>query len=131
MVFQRNKLFSRFPWLKGKKLPMIVSADYDGLICASFLHHYLNWKLVGYYDLNTIWISEDGIKEKQNLTDEIKDCIQKTINPKGVAVVIDAQHLCMQMRGVQKQHSSTTTSAFSGIFLKDEKTRSEFMNLIQ
>ena len=63
--------------------------------------------------------------------DEIKDCLQDTLNPKGVAVVIEAQHLCMQMRGVQKQHSSTTTSAFSGIFLKDEKTRSEFMNLIK
>ena len=61
----------------------------------------------------------------------IKDCLQNTLNPKGVAVVIEAQHLCMQMRGVEKQHSSTTTSAFSGIFLKDEKTRSEFMNLIK
>ena len=67
MVFQRNRLFSRFPWLKGKNLPMIISADYDGLICASFLHHYLNWELVGYYDLNTIWVSENAIQEKQNL----------------------------------------------------------------
>ena len=67
MVFQRNKLFSRFPWLKEKNLPMIISADYDGLICASFLHHHLNWKLSGYYDLNTIWVSENAIQEKQNL----------------------------------------------------------------
>ena len=67
MVFQRNKLFSRFPWLKEKNLPMIISADYDGLICASFLHHHLNWKRVGYYDLNTIWVSENAIQEKQNL----------------------------------------------------------------
>ena len=65
------------------------------------------------------------------LTDEIKDCLQGTLNPKGVAVVIEAQHLCMQMRGVQKQHSSTTTSAFSGLFMSDEKTRSEFMKLIK
>ena len=71
------------------------------------------------------------LQVQERLTDEIKDCLQDTLNPKGVAVVIEAQHLCMQMRGVQKQHSSTTTSAFSGIFLKDEKTRSEFMNLIQ
>ena len=71
------------------------------------------------------------LQVQERLTDEIKDCLQNTLNPKGVAVVIEAQHLCMQMRGVQKQHSSTTTSAFSGIFLKDEKTRSEFMNLIQ
>jgi GTP cyclohydrolase I len=71
------------------------------------------------------------LQVQERLTDEIKDCLQDTLNPKGVAVVIEAQHLCMQMRGVQKQHSSTTTSAFSGIFLKNEKTRSEFMTLIQ
>ena len=71
------------------------------------------------------------LQVQERLTDEIKDCLQGTLNPKGVAVVIEAQHLCMQMRGVQKQHSTTTTSAFSGIFLKDDKTRSEFMNLIQ
>ena len=71
------------------------------------------------------------LQVQERLTDEIKDCLQDTLNPKGVAVVIEAQHLCMQMRGVQKQHSSTTTSAFSGIFLKDEKTRSEFMTLIK
>lgn len=71
------------------------------------------------------------LQVQERLTDEIKDCIQEGLNPKGVAVVIEAQHLCMQMRGVQKQHSSTTTSAFSGIFLKNEKTRIEFMNLIK
>ena len=71
------------------------------------------------------------LQVQERLTDEIKDCIQETLNPKGVAVVIEAQHLCMQMRGVQKQHSSTTTSAFSGIFMSDEKTRSEFINLIK
>ena len=71
------------------------------------------------------------LQVQERLTDEIKDCLQDTLNPKGVAVVIEAQHLCMQMRGVQKQHSSTTTSAFSGMFLKDEKTRAEFMNLIK
>ena len=71
------------------------------------------------------------LQVQERLTDEIKDCLQDALNPKGVAVVIEAQHLCMQMRGVQKQHSSTTTSAFSGIFLKDDKTRAEFMNLIQ
>ncbi len=71
------------------------------------------------------------LQVQERLTDEIKDCLQDTLNPKGVAVVIEAQHLCMQMRGVEKQHSSTTTSAFSGIFLNDDKTRAEFMNLIQ
>lgn len=71
------------------------------------------------------------LQVQERLTDQIKDCIQDTLNPKGVAVVIEAQHLCMQMRGVQKQHSFTTTSAFSGIFMSDEKTRAEFMNLIK
>ena len=71
------------------------------------------------------------LQVQERLTDEIKDCIQDTLNPKGVAIVIEAQHLCMQMRGVQKQHSSTTTSSFSGIFMSDEKTRAEFMNLIK
>ena len=71
------------------------------------------------------------LQVQERLTDEIKDCLQKSLNPKGVAIVIEAQHLCMQMRGVQKQHSLTSTSAFSGIFLKDEKTRAEFMNLIK
>lgn len=70
------------------------------------------------------------LQVQERLTDQIKDCIQDALNPKGVAVVIEAQHLCMQMRGVEKQHSLTSTSAFSGIFLNDEKTRSEFMNLI-
>mgnify|MGYP000550628722 FL=1 len=71
------------------------------------------------------------LQVQERLTDQIKDCLQDTLNPRGVAVVIEAQHLCMQMRGVQKQHSSTTTSAFSGIFMSDEKTRAEFMNLIK
>ena len=67
MVFQRNKMFTQFPWLREKNLSMIISADYDGLICASLLHHHLNWQLEGYYDLNTIWITEKGGQEKQNL----------------------------------------------------------------
>ena len=67
MVFQQNEMFSRFPWLRKKNLSMIISADYDGLICASLLHHHLNWQLEGYYDLNTIWITEKGVQEKQNL----------------------------------------------------------------
>ena len=71
------------------------------------------------------------LQVQERLTNEIKDCLQETLNPRGVAIVIEAQHLCMQMRGVQKQHSSTTTSAFSGIFMSDEKTRLEFMNLIK
>mgnify|MGYP001421435338 FL=1 len=71
------------------------------------------------------------LQVQERLTDEIKDCLQEALNAKGVAVVIEAQHLCMQMRGVQKQNSLTTTSAFSGNFKNDEKTRAEFMNLIK
>lgn len=70
------------------------------------------------------------LQVQERLTNEIRDCIEETIQPKGVAVVIEAKHLCMQMRGVQKQNSTTTTSAFSGVFMKNEKTRAEFMNLI-
>lgn len=69
------------------------------------------------------------LQVQERLTVQIRDCIQETLDPAGVAVVIEAQHLCMQMRGVQKQNSVTTTSAFHGEFLKD-KTRQEFINLI-
>ena len=70
------------------------------------------------------------LQVQERLTVQIRDCIQETLNPLGVAVVIDASHMCMQVRGVQKLHSTTTTSAFTGAFLKDVRTRSEFMNLI-
>lgn len=70
------------------------------------------------------------LQVQERLTRQIKDCIQKTLNPIGVAVVIEAQHLCMSMRGVQKQNSVTTTSDFTGAFIKDPKTREEFMNII-
>tara|TARA_B110000003_G_scaffold7602_1_gene7799 strand:- start:4824 stop:5426 length:603 start_codon:yes stop_codon:yes gene_type:complete len=70
------------------------------------------------------------LQVQERLTNEIMQCIDETLEPKGVAVVIEAQHLCMQMRGVEKQNSFTTTSAFSGVFMNNEKTRSEFMNLI-
>jgi GTP cyclohydrolase I len=69
------------------------------------------------------------LQVQERLTNEIRDCIQQTLNPLGVAVVIEAQHMCMQMRGVQKQNSVTTTSAFTGEFLK-EPTRKEFISLI-
>ena len=71
------------------------------------------------------------LQVQERLTNEIRDCIQDTLKPKGVAVVMEARHLCMQMRGVEKQSSLTTTSAFSSAFLESEKTRLEFMNLIR
>ncbi len=71
------------------------------------------------------------LQVQERLTIEIRDCIQRTLEPKGVAVVIEAAHMCMQMRGVQKQNSVTTSSAFTGLFLKNDSTRKEFINLIQ
>ena len=70
------------------------------------------------------------LQVQERLTTQIKDCIQKTLNPMGVMVVIEAQHMCMQMRGVEKQNSTTTTSDFTGVF-NTAKTREEFINLIR
>ncbi|MHC1705557.1 MAG: GTP cyclohydrolase I FolE [Tenuifilaceae bacterium] len=70
------------------------------------------------------------LQVQERLTMQIRDCIQETLNPLGVAVVIEAAHMCMQMRGVQKQNSVTTTSAFTGIFLSEIKTREEYIHLI-
>ncbi|MDR2867967.1 MAG: GTP cyclohydrolase I FolE [Bacteroidales bacterium] len=67
---------------------------------------------------------------QERLTTQIKDCLQSVLNPIGVAVVIEAQHLCMSMRGTQKQNSVTTTSEFTGAFLNNANTRQEFMHLI-
>jgi len=69
------------------------------------------------------------LQVQERLTNEIRDCIQSTLNPAGVAVVMECQHMCMAMRGVQKQNSVTTTSAFTGAFQNDV-TRSEFLRLI-
>lgn len=70
------------------------------------------------------------LQVQERMTTQIKECIQNTLNPLGVMVVIEAEHLCMQMRGVQKQHSITTTSDFTGAFNRKE-TREEFLRLIK
>lgn len=70
------------------------------------------------------------LQVQERLTTQIKNCIQNTLEPMGVMVIVEAQHLCMQMRGVQKQHSITTTSDFTGAF-RAAKTREEFMDLIR
>jgi GTP cyclohydrolase I len=70
------------------------------------------------------------LQVQERLTMQIRDCIHDSLNPLGVAVVIEAHHLCMMMRGVQKQNSVTTTSAFTGAFLTDTRTREEFIHLI-
>lgn len=71
------------------------------------------------------------LQVQERLTVQIRDSIQQALNPIGVAVVIEASHTCMQMRGVEKQRSVTTTSAFTGVFLSDPRTRDEFMQLIK
>jgi len=71
------------------------------------------------------------LQVQERLTIEIRDCLQRTLEPKGVAVVLECSHMCMQMRGVQKQNSATTTSAFTGLFLSNDTTRKEFINLIK
>lgn len=70
------------------------------------------------------------LQVQERLTNEIRDCIHNTLQPAGVAVVMECKHLCMAMRGVQKQNSVTTTSAFTGAFLSNDKTRAEFLRLI-
>jgi GTP cyclohydrolase I len=69
------------------------------------------------------------LQVQERLTEQIRDCVQDTLGARGVAVVIEAQHLCMQMRGIEKQNAITTTSAFTGAFLDDPKTRKEFLDL--
>ena len=71
------------------------------------------------------------LQVQERLTVQIRDCIQEALNPLGVAVVIEANHTCMQIRGVQKSNALTTTSAFSGVFLSSSRTRNEFLNLIR
>ena len=71
------------------------------------------------------------LQVQERLTVQIRDCIQEALHPLGVAVVIEANHTCMQIRGVQKSNAVTTTSAFSGIFLSSSRTRNEFLNLIR
>ena len=71
------------------------------------------------------------LQVQERLTIEIRDSIQRTLAPKGVAVVLECAHMCMQMRGVQKQNSVTTTSAFTGLFMHNDATRKEFINLVQ
>ena len=67
MELLRKNIIKDFPWLKEKNKYFIISADYDGIICASFLNHYLNWNLAGYYNMETLWLSNDAIENKSNL----------------------------------------------------------------
>ncbi|MBL7941401.1 MAG: GTP cyclohydrolase I FolE [Flavobacteriales bacterium] len=90
-----------------------------------------NGKIVGLSKIpRVVDIFARRLQVQERLTEQIRDCIHENLQPLGVAVVIEAQHLCMQMRGVSKQNSVTTTSAFTGEFLNSDKTRKEFINLL-
>ena len=89
-----------------------------------------NGKITGLSKIaRVVDIYSHRLQVQERLTQQIKDCIQETLNPQGVMVVLEAKHMCMQMRGVEKQNSITTTSDFCGAF-EQAKTRQEFMNLI-
>ncbi len=90
-----------------------------------------NGKITGLSKLaRVVDVYSRRLQVQERMTIQIRDAIQEALNPHGVAVVIEAKHLCMMMRGVQKQNSSTVTSAFTGPFLENSSTRKEFMNLI-
>ena len=90
-----------------------------------------NGKITGLSKIaRVVDIFSHRLQVQERMTSQIKECIQKTLNPLGVMVVVEAKHMCMQMRGVEKQNSITTTSDFTGAF-NQAKTREEFMNLIQ
>jgi GTP cyclohydrolase I len=90
-----------------------------------------NGKIVGLSKIpRVVNVFARRLQVQERLTLEIRDVLEKTLQPLGVAVVIEARHMCMMMRGVQNQHSQTTTSAFTGMFQDDARTRAEFMQLI-
>ena len=90
-----------------------------------------NGKITGLSKIaRVVDIFSHRLQVQERMTLQIKECIQKTLNPLGVMVVVEAKHMCMQMRGVEKQNSITTTSDFTGAF-NQAKTREEFMNLIR
>lgn len=89
-----------------------------------------NGKIVGLSKIpRVVDVFSRRLQVQERLTHDILECINKTLQPKGVAIVIEAQHMCMMMRGVQKQNSATTTSGFRGAF-KSQETRNEFLKLI-
>jgi GTP cyclohydrolase IA len=90
-----------------------------------------NGKVVGLSKIpRVVDIFARRLQIQEQLTEQVADALMNAINPKGIGVVISARHMCMEMRGVEKMHSSTTTSALRGLFLKDAKTREEFYSII-
>lgn len=91
-----------------------------------------NGKIVGLSKIpRLVDVYARRLQVQERLTIQIRDCLQEVLEPQGVAVVIEAKHMCMMMRGAEKQNSSTTTSAMSGVFLDNIHTRAEFMRLIR
>ena len=103
---------------------MVIVKDIDFFSMCE--HHMLPF----YGKARVVDIFSHRLQVQERLTQQIKDCIQDTLKPMGVMVVVEAKHMCMQMRGVEKQNSITTTSAFSGAF-EQAKTREEFMNILR
>ena len=64
MIFNNKKILKKYPWLNKKNMPMIISSSFDGLLCASLLKHHLNWNLVGYYNQESLWISDEAVNKK-------------------------------------------------------------------
>ncbi|MEK7668680.1 MAG: GTP cyclohydrolase I FolE [Gemmatimonadota bacterium] len=91
-----------------------------------------NGRIVGLSKLaRLVEVYARRLQLQERLTDQVADALQRTLEPLGVGVVIEAYHLCMMMRGVEKQHSKTITSSVRGIFRSDQKTRDEFLRLVQ
>ena len=109
----------------GMSLQVVVPGTFR--LVFHFMHHKVQRSAAGVGPVDVI---ARRLQIQERLTMQIKDCIQETLDPLGVMVVIEAQHMCMQMRGVEKQNSLTTTSDFTGFF-QQAKTREEFMNLIK
>jgi GTP cyclohydrolase I len=108
-----------------------VRAPYASFIGKAHVAYIPNGKITGLSKVaRVVETYARRLQVQERLTEQIRDCIQDSLKPLGVAVVIEAMHTCMSMRGVQKSNAVTTTSAFSGIFLKSDKTRNEFLQLI-
>ena len=107
---------------------MVIVKDIDFFSLCE--HHIPNGYITGLSKIaRVVDIFSHRLQVQERMTQQIKDCINETLHPQGVIVVVEAKHMCMQMRGVEKQNSITTTSDFCGAF-EQAKTRQEFMNLI-
>ena len=124
MQINRKNIFKKYKWLNEKKRPFIISSDYDGLICASFLSHYLDWQLVGYYDYNSIWLSEDAQKLKKKII-----WVDLNILPK-VGKSIGGQIVTMDGHTPLGFETSCNANIFANISSKDFIHKFPFSTLL-